>query len=283
MIRRLALLYLVVCALIGAAAECFAHLSLSGAGARSVAAIVGCASVSVPTDDTTTAGTGRSNSMNSVSTGLTTLTTSSTNDIIVAFVGNNKISSTGSANPVSSVSDTASLVWTNRSQTSFQNSAAGTPWVDVEMWWALSSGALSNDTVTANFSTCCGLFDNGFIIVAGYHGANTSMPWDSNVSVPKVGNSGSSGAPSLTGASTTCLHDMILMAAATANTASDPPNQTAGTGFGTVRNVDAENGTNFSKIASQQQSVSSAQSSITTSFGTSWNGWVAITDALRGL
>lgn len=204
------------------------------------------------------------------------VTTVSANDILTVVVGTNNVSASGSAPAVSSISTTgqASLSLTKRSAFSVQSAGAGTPWLDVEVWWALAAAA-GTYTIHAVASA-----DDCAVIGFGVAGANTSTPWDTNGSLTATAN-GTGSAPSITGVSTTCDKTMLLMAAFAANTSAGYTDQTAGTGFTIITNQAANAGTNFSKTAAQQDIVAVAQSGITTSFAVSWVGWIASVDAIR--
>ena len=96
-----------------------------------------------------------------------TLTTTHPNDVIVLDIVQN-----GTA--VSSVSDVAGLNW-------HQRAVAGTAGQTIYEYYAIAANALSADVITVNFAGAAGYVDlNAF----GVSGANTSSPFDSNVSVP---------------------------------------------------------------------------------------------------
>ena len=96
-----------------------------------------------------------------------TLTTTHPNDVIILDIVQN-----GTA--VSSVSDVAGLNW-------HQRAVAGTAGQTIYEYYAIAANALSADVITVNFAGAAGYVDlNAF----GVSGANTSSPFDSNVSVP---------------------------------------------------------------------------------------------------
>lgn len=219
------------------------------------------------------------------------LTTASTNDIIVVIVAAERTNAQGSLATVSSITDNqgSPLTYTKRSAFSFQNASHGTPFIDLEVWYAVAASTLSNVTITATLSVAA---DNASIIVFGVTSSNTSTPWDT-----ASGSSGSctvgtangfcaqtssTGTPSVAGVSTACDKTMIVQAAYAAANDVDPTDLTAGTGFTIVANKDQSGGTNFSKVAAQQNVVAATQSSITTAFAAaSWPGYITIMNALQ--
>ena len=75
---------------------------------------------------------------------------------------------------VSSVSDAAGLIW-------HQRAVAGSGPQTIYEYYAIAANALSADAITVNFAGTASYVDlNAF----GVSGANTSSPFDSNVSVP---------------------------------------------------------------------------------------------------
>jgi hypothetical protein len=112
----------------------------------------------------------------SVSSISASLTTTKTNDIIVAYV----FGSSSTARTVSSVTATG-LTFTKRSGTT--HNSAGTLKNVIEVWWAVAPTAATR-TITANFSGVCS--DDAMLWVFGVNGADTSNPWDTNVSLPSI-------------------------------------------------------------------------------------------------
>ena len=97
-----------------------------------------------------------------------TLTTANANDIIEVFVAKNAGCST------ITVSDTASLSWTQRAIT-----ITG-PTNTIAEFWALSSGTLSSDVITAT----CASASYVEIWAFGVNGAHTAAPFDVNGALP---------------------------------------------------------------------------------------------------
>lgn len=106
------------------------------------------------------------------------VTTTLTNDVIVLFVQCGLPGLLGSV----TITDGSSLAWNTRvSWQQIGNRAQGE-------WWAVSSGALSSDTVTATFTqsqTACNL------LYIAINGANTATPYDSNAAEPATVNGNS--------------------------------------------------------------------------------------------
>jgi hypothetical protein len=95
------------------------------------------------------------------------LTTHSANDVIILDIVQNGTS-------VSSVTDAAGLIW-------HQRAVAGTAGQTIYEYYAIAANALSSDAIIVNFAGAASYVDlNAF----GVSGANTSSPFDSNVSVP---------------------------------------------------------------------------------------------------
>ena len=112
-------------------------------------------------------GNGFSNIPGSTTSSGVTLTTSSSNDVIVLDIVQN-------GTTVSSVSDTAGLVW-------HQRAVAGTAPFTIYEYYAIAPNALSADAITVNFAGTASYVDvNAF----GVSGANTSSPFDGNASAP---------------------------------------------------------------------------------------------------
>lgn len=120
-----------------------------------------------------------------------TLTTTSTNDVIYLF-------SKSLSSNIGSITDTAGLTWVNRGLCS------GTP--SAEGWYAISSGALTSDVITAHYPIGPG---STRVTAFGVSGANTSSPFDGNGSIPSclLQASGSSAAVTI---STNNANDMLI-------------------------------------------------------------------------
>lgn len=127
-----------------------------------------------------------------------TLSTSLTNDIICIFAVTNN---DGVTPGVASISDTAGLTWHKRAAIQAINGST-----TVELWWALSSGVLTNDAITVSWNSA-----NGQRIYAfGVNGANTTTPFDVNGSLPGLASSTS--AQSLSATISTANANTMLLA-----------------------------------------------------------------------
>lgn len=135
------------------------------------------------------------NSPASTSTPTVTLSTTLTNDVIILFAKHNS----GTSANITSVSDTAGLTWTKRKQGLWNGTNA-----DQELWYAVSSSALTSDVITATFGASVGARLTAF----GINGANTGTPFDSNVSLP--GSTTSATSPTAVSINTTNANDMII-------------------------------------------------------------------------
>jgi hypothetical protein len=129
-----------------------------------------------------------------------TLSTALAKDIIVVVVDFGWASG-GAAASVSSITDGAALTWTKRKYV-----AAGSQNV-MEIWWAYSSGILSADSITVNYNNPSNAVVT--VLVFGVNGADTSAPWDTNVSLPASVTTGTN-TPSVSGVSTTAGNTMLL-------------------------------------------------------------------------
>lgn len=118
-----------------------------------------------------------------------TYTATSSNDIILAFIG------CGQATTLPTVTGVTGggLTWTQRS-TKVTPTGKGR----LSIWYAVASGGFSS-TVVATFSSTC---TAPVITVQGIAGANTTTPWDSNVSLPASA-TGTGTAMTVSGVSTT--------------------------------------------------------------------------------
>lgn len=196
-----------------------------------------------------------------------TLTTTNPTDVLVCVV---HIETGGTVSSISQPSGVGT--WTKRKALSFTNIVAH----DLEVWWAATTSTISS-TITVTMSSTP---DDGSINVFGVSGANTSSPWDSNVSLPAT-NHGTTGAASVTGVSTTNANDMLLGFMGWGDTATDPGNNTAGAMGGTTGTLIKSTDSAGIVCASEQRVVSATQSSISIAFGSSSTvEWLMIADAI---
>jgi hypothetical protein len=141
----------------------------------------------------------------SIPTRTLTLTTHNPNDIVILHVVMN--AETGPAPSVTAVTSTSGLVWTKR--TAVSGITEHSYYADVEIWWALAPSPLAGEVITIEVSS-----QLGFLTAAafGAFGANLSAPWDTNGSLPAVGNNltGAPAHPTVSGVSTDQATDLIL-------------------------------------------------------------------------
>jgi hypothetical protein len=117
-----------------------------------------------------------------VASGQVALSTSNSNDIIVACIA-------GEMNPispraVSSVSDqgSAGLSFTFLDALTYQtNNFGSNAYCDMEIWWAKAPSALSSELIRATFSNA---MDAAWMVVFGVTGADQTEPWDRSSSFP---------------------------------------------------------------------------------------------------
>lgn len=195
-----------------------------------------------------------------------TLTTTSTNDVIVAFVF---ISGSASGFSVNSMSGTG-ISWQGSARSKLTGFQGGIN--DLELWYGTASGTLSTVSITANLSG--GTITRSRLNVFGLSGANTGSISDPNASLPKTGSGAASSTPSLSGISTSNANDVIIAGTGTAFATI----QTGGSGFTLIDS----NSASGAALADEYQIVSSTQSSISAAFGTSDTAvWGMIVDAVQ--
>jgi hypothetical protein len=141
--------------------------------------------------------------------GTVTLTTSQADDVIVVVVATEK---NGALTPVTSVSDTGGLTWTQRAEWDESTADGGAfgSQQTLQTWWAHSPTALSSRVITV---TCGGgATDDATIVAFGVHGADTSNPFDTNASLPKSTTVNTVGSATLTGIATNDSAFLFAMA-----------------------------------------------------------------------
>lgn len=188
-----------------------------------------------------------------------TLTTSNSNDIIIAFANGE------CAGPVTLGTPTGSGL-------SFTLRKSGVA-LSLGEWWALATSALSSETITiTESSTLCGgpPITTSFV-VWGIAGANTVTPFDPNMGLPSQNTGiGASGSVSV---STSNANDMILgMVGGGANIGGG----SAGPGFTIIKSDSLAN------AASEYEVVSSTQSALSVSINFGGNtAWEMFGDAVQ--
>lgn len=199
-------------------------------------------------------------SASSVSSGLTT---SNTNDVIIVVA--TSVATPGAAPTVSSVTG-GGLSWNKRAASGSTAIGGGTNG-NLEVWYAIAAAKLTSTNITATFTGSANTVE---IVLFGVSGANTTTPWDANVSIPKFASSTIGSTPSVNSVSTSNANDMALGFFATNST----PVSTPGSGYTIILNG-VETGT-------EEKVVSTTQSSVSVAFGASNpTGWVMYADAIQ--
>ncbi|MDG6988686.1 MAG: hypothetical protein JRN21_05095 [Nitrososphaerota archaeon] len=187
------------------------------------------------------------------------LTTTGTSDVIYVIVGilNSK------SQTVLSVTDSSALTYTLRGSQNLGTS------VRIETWYAVTSSALSSDTITVGLNSPA----DAVVIAMGISGADTAFPFDPNLASPST--TSGTGTSASTTVTTAFPNDFLVGVVVSQNS----PTFTAGTGFTTVATVSPVTGT--VKAGAEYQAVTSLQSSATVSvtLGSSEN-WVIVADAI---
>jgi hypothetical protein len=203
-----------------------------------------------------------------------TLTTTNSNDIIIACIFNEAQGHPAGPHAVSGVSG-GGLTWTQRSsQTSsaFNGSA-------LEVWWAHASSPLSNVAITASFT---GTPDDASIIVFGVSGCgNLAAPFDTNASLPKTAQSTSLSSPSVAGVSTDFAKAFIFGVAGSQTFFSSPGDLVAPLST-PIANTNTGAGSGFSSAIAAEGIVNVPQSSQSFSINRTCGSWIFIVDAIRG-
>lgn len=163
-----------------------------------------------------------------------TLSTSLTNDVICCFI------KYVSGQPTS-ITDTAGLTWIRRYTSGTQGVNAC-----LDLWYAISPGILTADVITPVGATGTPRY-----LVFGVNGANTTTPFDVNVSLPaaSVGIAGNTNTKTI---STTNANTMLLACIDTGNTF---PTFTEPTGFTQIINAAGSMDASYQIVSSVQSSV----------------------------
>lgn len=210
----------------------------------------------------------------STNTGTVTLTTSNGLDVIAVYTGFETGSPT--CQSVSSISDSAGLTWHKRSSVTMASDGYGVC-DDQEVWYAISTGALSSDPITAHLT---GSVKGGVVLAFGVKGANTGSPWDTNGALPATAqDSAGSGGAAKVYVSTTSANTMLLGFAG-----NDNYNWFVGSGgYGTI--TSAVNGGNSWGAGIAYEIANTPQSSnaitMASGCGCSTAYWSMIGDAIR--
>jgi hypothetical protein len=213
-----------------------------------------------------------------------TLTTSNTNDVIILDI---LYETATNSDTISVSSITASgLTFAQRSTIQVTGNfgfGGHATTVNLDRWWAPSTGALTGETITVNFNKN---MDSASLIAYGVSGAaNISSPFDSNVSLPATGSATNATPSSISMSFSTTQADDLLLAAWGSSASGSNLGTTDGTS-GTYTNIAVTNegaGTNYSYISCDYSSKSSPQSSVTasnTTSGVTFGNVLAMVDAI---
>jgi len=204
---------------------------------------------------------------------ITPFSTTSTNDVVILSI---ETYLSGSSVTVSSISDTLSgITWQAAARKSFVSCTGTQESTHVE-WYGKAAATLTADTITINLSTTP---TSASAISFGVKGADTTTPFDPTAGLPAAGTSpcsNSNSTPTLSGVSTTADTDFVLSLFGAYQTTTE----TAGTIGGTTATlVTAVAGTGDSNAAEYILSTT-AQSSVSCSFGSVSKFWNILCDAI---
>lgn len=212
-------------------------------------------------------------------------TASTTNAITFGFGGNNTAANSiicmaSFCNVVALTAPTITSITGGSLTWSMRKFARGNALGNLELWWALAATNQTGVTFTANYS---GLFDDASAIVFSVAGCKTAAPWDSNGTISKSASSASNPwTPSFTGITTTEANDFLIFLAATDGSWSQPG--TLPSGYTIITSRSNSGGSHNAVIAGAYLGVTSTQSNVTSTWGSSlanpYPGAEAIFDAL---
>jgi hypothetical protein len=218
-------------------------------------------------------------SSSSTSFTITGVSTSGISDVIILSIQTYK---SGSSIGVSSVSDSANMVsWATSARNSLV-SCSGTEETTHIEWYGTATSALSSDTITINLSAAPSYASAIEIAVSG---VNTAAPFDTNSGLPDTAVQGSgtcsatSSSPVVTVVSTNLVSDFVL---ATFGSYTDISETAGSIGSSTATLATAVGGTGVHKYSNaiEYSTVTSTQSSISCSFGSSTTYWGVLCDAI---
>jgi hypothetical protein len=194
---------------------------------------------------------------------ITSSMTAQANELIIVVITGNSYSPT-----VSSITDSFGTHLTYTSEVSYPSFFAGQC---LYVYYALTGTHTGSFTITVtmsvNYNYCVQAF--------GITGANTATPFDTNYLLPATNSQNYFSAPTVYGVSTSNANDMIL--AFEGQTSSTT--QTAGPSF-TAPPTLLHNVNNLGNNV-EYEIVTSTQSYITVSFGTSVSSWIMAVDAVQ--
>lgn len=213
------------------------------------------------------------------------ITTATAGDILVLCATAEWITATGASGTINTVTSSG-LTWYKHGGHQFQT-ANGTynGYVDMEIWWAYASTALSNHVVTASYNLPGGTNADGIamaiIAVTGFTGSSYSVnPWDTNASLPYFANSNTSSNPTVAITTDTDNTMVIGFAGATA-TGSSVVFQPGGAGYSTVAfDTNTAGSTNDCTVAVEVGIATAALSGVNVTFPSN-TYWGMFADALQ--
>lgn len=215
------------------------------------------------------------------------LTTTNSNDVVIAFIWANRTNAQGSLPTPSSVSGATLGNFTFYAAVTASNYGASGDYFDLEIWYVVAASPVINEIITSTYSNT---FDNCAISAQAFTGAKTSgLPFDTNSSLPASSSTNGNGTgkdntgtiPSLSGLSTS-YDKTVLLGAAAFSAGTNTNAQSAGGGFTSIHNLSPAAGAQFTKESTEYQTTesSSPQSGQTVAFNATWANWIMITAAL---
>lgn len=176
----------------------------------------------------------------------------SAGDVVVLYL--NPVTNFGSAQTVTSITGTTLTTWTRRGGiTPFVFGPFG---VNLESWWAVAPST-GTDTLTITYNGSSANIAQEFVVYYAISGANTTTPFDVNVSLPQATRISGGVTPAQT-ISTTNANTFIL--SALSNIGASPPDP--GTGY-----TGGPNNASSPAFDSQYKIVSSVQTSLAVNWG----------------
>jgi len=208
--------------------------------------------------------------------GTITLSTSSSNDVIVLLIVNED-QANAAVRTVSTVTASA----TGLGAFAVHSNGAGnqistSPYVDAEVWYAIATSPLNSVLITVTLS---GSTDDASIVAFGVSGANTGTPWDPHPALAVAKNTASS-VPTAS-VTTNNANDMILGFTGIGQAGGSSTSESNTGGFTMIQQqLNTANG-DSSLAAAEYQLVSSVQAPISVAFTAANTNWVMIGDALQ--
>lgn len=209
---------------------------------------------------------------------IASVSTSGTSDVIVLSIQTYK---SGSSITVSSISDSANEVsWASSARKSF-TSCSGTDETTHTEWYGTTTIPLSSDTITINLSSAPTAASGIEIAISG---VNTAAPFDTNSGLPNTAVQGSgtcsatSSSPTVSSVSTSLVSDFVIVTFGSYTAISETAGSIGGSAA-TLAKAVGGTGDRYNN-AVEYRTVTSTQSSISCSFGTSTTYWGVLCDAI---